>query len=67
MAEPVSNAPLKLLGEWEGFEVERVETEAEGDDVFGAPAPRLVLRAKADVPKRCSQCVVIVEKPPVSG
>lgn len=64
MAEPVSDALLKLLGEWEGFEVERVETEAEGDDVFGASAPRLVLvlRAKADVPKRCSQCGAIVEK-----
>jgi transposase len=64
MAEPVSDALLKLLGEWEGFEVERMETEAEGDDVFGAPAPRLVLvlRAKADVPKRCSQCGGIVEK-----
>jgi len=64
MAEPVSDALLKLLGEWEGFEVERVETEAEGDDVFGAPAPRLVLvlRAKADFPKRCSQCGAIVEK-----
>ena len=64
MAEPISDALLKLLGEWEGFEVERVETEAEGDDVFGAPAPRLVLvlRAKRDVPKRCSQCGAIVEK-----
>jgi transposase len=64
MAEPVSDALLKLLGEWEGFEVERVEHETEGDDVFGAPAPRLVLvlRANADVPKRCSQCGEIVEK-----
>jgi len=26
MAEPVSVALLKLLGEWEGFDVERVET-----------------------------------------
>ena len=64
MAELVSDALRKLLGEWERFEVERVETDAEGDDVFGAPAPRLVLvlRAKADVPKRCSQCGAIVEK-----
>ena len=32
--------------------------------MFGAHAPRLVLvlRAKADVPKRCSQCGAIVEK-----
>jgi transposase len=64
MAEPVSDALLKLLGEWEGFDVERVETEAAGDDVFGAPAPRLVLslRAKPAVPKRCSRCGAIVEK-----
>lgn len=64
MTEPVSDALLKLLGEWEGFEVERVDPEAQGDDVFGAPAPRLVLvlRAKAGVPKRCSQCGAIVDK-----
>ena len=43
MTEPVSDALLKLLGECDGFEVERVDTEAQGDDVFGAPAPRLVL------------------------
>lgn len=68
MAEPVCDALLKLLkllkllGEREGFEVERVETELEGDDVFGAPARLvLVLRAKADVPKRCSQCGAMVE------
>ena len=64
MAELVSDALRKLLGEWERFEVERVERDAEGDDVFGAPAPRLVLvlRAQADGPTRCSQCGAIVEK-----
>jgi transposase len=64
MAEPVSDALLKLLGESDGFYLERVETEAARDYVFGAPAPRLVLslRAKPDVPKRCSQCGAIVEK-----
>lgn len=64
MTDPASDALPKLLGEWEGFDVERVETEAEGDDVFGAPAPRLVLvlRAKANAPKRFSQCGTIVEE-----
>jgi hypothetical protein len=38
MTAPVSDALLKLRGEWEGFDVERFETEAEGDDVFEAPA-----------------------------
>lgn len=64
MAEPVSDALLQLLGEWDGFEIERVETEAAGEDVFGAPAPRLVLvlRAKADAPKRCSRCGAVVDQ-----
>jgi len=58
MSEPVSEALLQVVGEWEGFEIARVSTEDVGDDVFGAPAPRLVLvlQPKAGHPKRCSQC-----------
>ena len=43
MSEPVSEALLQALGEWEGFEIAGASTEDVGDDVFGAPAPRLVL------------------------
>ena len=64
MTEPVSDSLLKLLAEWAGVEVELVETEPAGDDVYGAPSPRLVLvlLAKAGAPKRCSQCGAIVER-----
>ncbi len=63
MREP-SEELLKLVGTWEGFEVVEVSAEEAGDDVFGAPAPRLVLvlQAMADHPKRCSQCGAVVEK-----
>ena len=60
MTEPVSDALLKLLGDWDGLEVGWVETEPAGDDVFGAPAPRLVL-ARAGALKRFSPCVAVVE------
>jgi hypothetical protein len=43
MAEPMSRELLTVLGEWEGFDVTALSTEADGQDVFGAPAPRLVL------------------------
>jgi len=64
MTEPVSRDLLGVLGDWEGFEVAQITTEAVGEDVFGAPAPRLVLvlRPKAGHAKRCSQCGAVVEK-----
>ena len=64
MSKLVSRDLVKLLGEWEGFELVEMTTEETGGDVFGAPAPRvvLVLQPKAGHPKRCSQCGEIVEK-----
>ena len=56
---------LKLVGTWEGFEVVGVTEEASPDgDVFGLPAPRvvLVLQPKADHVKRCSTCGAPVAK-----
>jgi len=54
---------LDAIGAWEGFEVARVTMEdALEPDALGVPARRLVieLRAKPDVPKRCSRCGEIV-------
>lgn len=64
MHESASQDLLKLVGTWEGFEVVGVSSEEGAGDVFGAPAPALVLRLqpKADYAKRCSQCGAIVEK-----
>lgn len=51
MSKLVSRDLVKLLGEWEGFELVEMTTEETGGDVFGAPAPRvvLVLQPKADI------------------
>ena len=64
MRESVSQGLLKLVGTWEGFDVVGASAEAGDGDVFGPPAPRLmlVLQPKADHPKRCSQCGAIVDK-----
>lgn len=65
MNESVSRDLLQLLETWEGFDVVGVSSDAEGpSDVFGAPAPQLVLmlQPKANHPKRCSQCGAIVDK-----
>lgn len=64
MDEPVAAALLQLVGSWEGFEVAHVAEEEGEGDVFGAPAPRLVLvlQPKPGHPKRCSQCGAIVDK-----
>jgi len=54
---------LDAIGAWEGFEVAHVTMEdALEPDALGVPARRLVieLRAKPDVPKRCSRCGEIV-------
>src|SRR5438552_9194818 len=54
---------LDAIGEWDGFEVVHVTMEdALEPDALGLPARRLVieLRAKPDVPKRCSRCGEIV-------
>jgi transposase len=62
---------LENLGGWDGFEVARVAVEsgepedaveAGSRDLLGAPSRRLIieLRAKPDVPKRCSRCGEIV-------
>src|ERR1041385_1731933 len=54
---------LDAIGAWEGFEVARVTMEdALEPDALGVPARRLVieLRAKPDLPKRCSRCGEIV-------
>jgi hypothetical protein len=42
-------------GDWEGFEDAEMTAEEAGDDVFGAPAPGLVLRLepKAGHRRRC--------------
>lgn len=50
---------LDSVGGWDGFEVVNVTTEATLEpDALGLPAPRLIieLRAKPDVPRRCSRC-----------
>jgi transposase len=49
----------KLLGEWEGFEVEDVEQKPIGS---GQPVPEIILhlRAVPDHPKRCSRCGEVV-------
>jgi transposase len=54
---------LDAIGEWKGFEVAHVTMEdALAPDTLGMPARRLVieLRAKPDVPKRCSRCGELV-------
>src|SRR5712691_10324245 len=63
MAEDELRTFLDRLGGWEGFEVADVTTENElAPDALGMPAKRLVieLRAKPEVPKRCSRCGEIV-------
>ena len=65
MDESAARDLLQLVGTWEGFEVVGVSEEAGPDgDVFGLPAPRLVLvlQPKADHVKRCSTCGAPVEK-----
>jgi len=64
MTERMWRELVKVLGEWDGFEIADITTEPAGDDVFGLPAPRLVLvlQPKPGHPKRCSQCGAIVEK-----
>ncbi len=65
MDEQAAQQLLQLVGAWEGFDVVAVTEDASADgDVFGAPAPRLVLvlRAKADHVKRCSKCGAPVSK-----
>ena len=59
MDDAVARDLLKLVGSWEGFEVVGVSEEANAaGDVFGLPAPRLVLvlQPTADHVKRCSTC-----------
>ena len=44
MDEQAAQQLLQLVGAWEGFDVVAVTEDASADgDVFGAPAPRLVL------------------------
>ncbi len=54
---------VKLLGNWEGFELFGVQSNEElKPDALGQPAPQLVLelRPLPDYPKRCSRCGEIV-------
>jgi transposase len=63
MPSPELSGFLDAIGEWDGFEVAHVAMEdALEPDALGMPARRLVieLRAKPDVPKRCSRCGEIV-------
>jgi transposase len=63
MPSPELSGFLDTIGEWDGFEVAHVAMEdAPEPDALGMPARRLVieLRAKPDVPKRCSRCGEIV-------
>jgi Transposase and inactivated derivatives len=55
---------LNRLGGWEGFEVADVMDRGMGEDLFGVPAPQVVitLRPKAGHPKRCSRCGEPVEE-----
>lgn len=55
---------LNRLGGWAGFEVADVTDRGVGEDVFGFPAPQVLitLRPKAGHPKRCSRCGEIVEE-----
>lgn len=54
---------LDRLGGWEGFEVVGVTDRGMGKDVFGFPAPQvvIVLQPVAGHPKRCSRCGEIVD------
>jgi len=64
METPSAAELLKLFGTWEGYDVVGVTEEVSPDgDVFGDPAPRLVLvlQPKADHRKRCSQCGALVD------
>ena len=50
---------VKLLGQWEGFDVVGFTTEPDLEpDALGQAAPRLVLELKPTpgYPKRCSRC-----------
>lgn len=63
MTDRIGRAFLDQVGDWDGFEVVDVTTEAEpGPDALGQPAPRLIIRLepKAGVPKRCSRCGAVV-------
>ena len=54
---------VKLLGQWEGFEVAGFHSESElQPDALGQPAPRLVLELKPTpgYPRRCSRCGEVV-------
>ena len=54
---------LNRLGGWEGFEVAGIDEDpTRRPDVFGEPAPRLVitLRPTANAVKRCSRCGAVV-------
>lgn len=56
-------AVLEVVGGWEGFEIAHITlADTVQPDVLGAPSTQLIieLRAKADVPKRCSRCGEIV-------
>jgi len=65
MADPEVSGFLDAIGAWDGFEVAQVTMEdALEPDALGMPARRLVieLRAKPEVPKRCSRCGEIVSE-----
>jgi transposase len=63
MSEKTLADLVKLLGQWEGFEVVGFRTEeALEPDAVGDPSPRIVLELKPvpQFPKRCSRCGEVV-------
>lgn len=57
-------ALLDRLGGWDGFQVAEVTDRGIGTDLFGLPAPQVVimLRPTPGHPKRCSRCGEFVEE-----
>jgi transposase len=55
---------LNRLGGWDGFDVADVTDRGIGEDIFGLPAPQIVITLvpRAGSPKRCSRCGEIVEE-----
>jgi transposase len=53
---------LNRVGHWDGFEIDDVTERGMGEDVFGFPAPQLLITLRPVVasPKRCSRCGEVV-------